>query len=121
MTDGRREDILRAAASLDQVSPHVVAAAIVRAANERGLALLLPDDVEEVAGSGVRGGVAGHQVAIGKAAWVAPGADPRWAAPIRRRADLDGALTVFVAIDGEPTGAHPARRPGPLRRSAHDP
>jgi len=104
--DGRAaEDILRAAASLDQVSPHVVAAAIVRAANERGLALLLPDDVEEVAGSGVRGGVAGHQVAIGKAAWVAPGADPRWAAPIRRRADLDGALTVFVAIDGEPTGA----------------
>ena len=31
--------------------------------------------------------------------------DPRWAIPIRRRADLDGALTVFVAIDGQPAGA----------------
>ena len=33
------------------------------------------------------------------------GADPRWAASIRRRAELDGALTVFVAIDDEPAGA----------------
>ena len=36
---------------------------------------------------------------------MAPRADPRWATPIRRRAELDGALTVFVAIDDEPMGA----------------
>jgi heavy metal translocating P-type ATPase len=103
--DTGAEELLRAAASLDQVSPHVVAAAIVRAARERGLSLSIPDEVEEVPGSGVRGVVAGQSVAVGKAAWVAPRADPRWAKPIRARAELDGALTVFVAIDGEPAGA----------------
>ena len=103
--DGAADELLRAAASLDQVSPHVVAAAIVRAARGRDLALSIPDGVEEVPGSGVRGMVSGRSVALGKAAWVAPGVDPRWAAPIRRRAELDGALTVFVAIDGEPAGA----------------
>ena len=107
ITVGKRpaDEILGSAASLDQVSNHVVAAAIVRAARQRGLALSLPDHVEEVPGSGVRGTVAGRSVAVGKAAWVAPRADPRWATPIRRRADLDGALTVFIAIDGEPAGA----------------
>ena len=53
--DSGAEELLRAAASLDQVSPHVVAAAIVRAARERGLSLSIPDEVEEVPGSGVRG------------------------------------------------------------------
>jgi heavy metal translocating P-type ATPase len=99
------DELLRLAASLDQVSPHVVAAAIVRAAHERDLALVIPSGVQEVSGSGVRGMVGGRTVAVGKAAWVAPVADPRWAASIRRRADLDGALTVFVAIDGAPAGA----------------
>jgi heavy metal translocating P-type ATPase len=107
ITIGKRpaDEVLGSAASLDQVSNHVVAAAIVRAARQRGLALPLPDHVEEVPGSGVRGTVVGRSVAVGKAVWVAPGSDPRWATPIRRRADLDGALTVFIAIDGEPAGA----------------
>ena len=99
------DEILRSVASLDQVSPHVVAAAVVRAARQRGLVLSIPEEVEEVAGSGLRGLVAGRAVAVGKATWVAPRADPHWAASIRRRADLDGALTVFVAIDDEPAGA----------------
>ena len=99
------DELLRLAASLDQVSPHVVAAAIVGAAHRRGLVLSIPSDVQEVSGSGVRGMVGGQSVAVGKAAWVAPVADPRWAASIRRRADLDGALTVFVAIDDAPAGA----------------
>ena len=65
----------------------------------------MPEDVEEVPGSGARGVVGGRSVALGKAAWVAPDADPRWATPIRRRAELDGTLTVFLALDGRPAGA----------------
>ena len=61
--------MLRYAASLDQVSPHVLAAAVVRAARARDLALSFPDDVEEVPGHGVRGIVDGHRVAVGKASW----------------------------------------------------
>ena len=30
---------------------------------------------------------------------------PRWVRQLRRRADLDGSLTVFVAVDDEPAGA----------------
>jgi heavy metal translocating P-type ATPase len=105
------DELLRLAASLDQFSAHVLADAIVRAARDRTLELALPEDVEEVPGSGIRGRVGRHAIAVGKAAWVVPNADPRWAAPVRRRADLDAALTVFVAVDGEPAGALLLRDP----------
>jgi heavy metal translocating P-type ATPase len=98
-------ELLRLAASLDQVSPHVLAAAVVRAAHRRGLTLSLPHDVTELPGHGLRGRVAGREVAIGKASWVLPATPPAWARTARRRADLDGSLTVFVAVDGRPAGA----------------
>jgi heavy metal translocating P-type ATPase len=98
---GDADELLRLAASLDQLSPHVLAAAIVRAATERGLALELPSGVAEEPGRGIRGMVGGHSVAIGKAAWVAPGQPlPGWARRVRRRAAFEGAAAVFVAVDG---------------------
>ena len=62
-------ELLRLAASLDQVSPHVLAASIVRAARERDLELEFPDAVTEVHGAGVEGEVGGRHVALGKAAF----------------------------------------------------
>ena len=99
------DDVLRFAASLDQVSPHVLAAAVVRAARDRKLTLDLPEDVHEVPGHGVRGVVQGHDVAVGKASWASASASARWVRGIRRRAALDGALTIFVQVDGAPVGA----------------
>ena len=96
--------VLTYAASLDQVSPHVLAGAIVRAATERGCDLVLPTDVQEVAGRGVRGVVDGHRVTVGKAAWVGVTDAPPWLRAARRKARLDGALTVFVGVDDEPAG-----------------
>jgi heavy metal translocating P-type ATPase len=98
-------ELLRIAASLDQVSSHVLATAVVRSASEQRLTLSLPVDVEEVPGHGVRGRVDGHDVAVGKAAWVGAREEERWVRGVRRRADLDGRLTVFVAIDHVPAGA----------------
>jgi len=104
------DDMLRLAASLDQVSGHVLAGAVVSAARDRGCKLDRPQQAEEVPGEGIRGMVVGHQVAVGKAAWCGiggsggSGGSPRWAKTARRRARLDGALTVFVAADGEPAG-----------------
>ncbi len=69
-----------------------------------GLPLTLPEQVQEVPGSGIRGIVAGHQVAVGKASWVGVAGAPAWAKTARRRARLDGALTVFVGIDYAPAG-----------------
>jgi heavy metal translocating P-type ATPase len=98
------DDILRLAASLDQVSGHVLASAVVRAAAGRDCRLVLPEQAEEISGQGIRGVVAGHRVAVGKAAWTGVTGSPPWAKSARRQAQLDGALTVFVAVDGEPAG-----------------
>ncbi|QRY70476.1 cadmium-translocating P-type ATPase (plasmid) [Ensifer sp. PDNC004] len=59
------EDILRLAASIDQVSKHPMAQALVTAALKRGLDLVLPADVTEFAGDGVTGYVDGRAVAVG--------------------------------------------------------
>ncbi len=99
------DEVLRLAASLDQVSPHVLASAIVTAGTGRGLALELPTQVREEHGYGLQGRVDGRLVALCKASWVVGDADPAWVRQLRRRADLDGSLTVFVAIDGRPAGA----------------
>jgi heavy metal translocating P-type ATPase len=100
------DELLRFTASLEQLSPHVLASAVVRAARERDLELVLPTDVEEVAAHGVRGVVDGRQIAAGKAGWILPDdTPPRWVRAVRRRADLDGALTIFIGVDGEPAGA----------------
>jgi cation transport ATPase len=97
-------EILRLAASLDQVSVHVLAGAVVEAAAARGGRLVLPQHVEEVPGQGIRGTVGTHRVAVGRAGWAAVTGLPGWVKTARRRARLDGALTVFVAVDGEPAG-----------------
>jgi len=98
-------EILRAAASLDQVSGHVLAGAIIQAAAERGCALDRPSDVTEQAGQGIAGTVAGHHVALGRAGWAGVSGDPSWVRAARRRARGDGALTVFVAVDHRAAGA----------------
>ena len=107
VTDGTIDapDVLQLAASLDQVSPHVLASAVVRAARDQDLDLTLPTGVEEIAGHGVRGQVGTRTVAVGKASWLLTGAPPSWARSVRRRADLDGALTMVVAVDGEVVAA----------------
>jgi heavy metal translocating P-type ATPase len=98
------DEILTIAGSLDQASSHVLATAVVGAATERGCQLVLPTMVEEVAGRGIRGSVADHSVALGKAEWIGLTGAPRWVRRARRMAQLDGALTVFVSVDGTPSG-----------------
>jgi heavy metal translocating P-type ATPase len=100
--DGRSEDeILRLAASLDQVSPHVFAAPLVGAARERRLELSFPSAVREQHGEGIEGVVEGVRVALGKLAWVNL---DRALTPamrqVRRSTGLEGTSSVWVAIDG---------------------
>ncbi len=100
------DEILRLAASLDQMSPHVLAPPILRAASDRGLEISAPTDVVEDFGSGIRGRVNGHEVALGKIDWLLQGAPaPQWLARVRRRMLLEGSSSVAVAIDGEIAGA----------------
>ncbi len=98
------DEVLRLAASLDQVSAHVLASAIVTGGIRQGLVLQMPEDVHEVHGYGLEGTVGGHRVKLGKAEWIVGDSEPLWVRQVRRRADLDGSLSVFVAVDGEPAG-----------------
>jgi heavy metal translocating P-type ATPase len=92
-------DALRLAASLDQVSPHVLATAIVKAARQQDLDLPLPTGVSETAGQGIRGTVDGHDVWVGKLGWLGDGLDQRFALSQRRRADRESRLSIFVRVD----------------------
>lgn len=99
--DGAEADAaLRLAASVDQVSAHVLAGPTVEAALARGLRLDLPTDVEESPGRGVRGRVDGATVRVGRPEWIMGSRADRWARQVRRRADLDGSMSVLVEVDG---------------------
>ncbi|KAB2713022.1 heavy metal translocating P-type ATPase [Brucella intermedia] len=95
------DEILRLAASLDQVSKHPMAQALVLAAQERGIDLVLPTDVSELAGDGVAGRVDGRSVIVGGHSFVARQADAKL---IEIPGTEAGAALVAVAIDGAVAG-----------------
>ena len=99
------DEILRAAASLEQVSHHVVAAAIVEAATTRGLKLAIPSTAHEAMGSGLEGVIDGQTVRVGTHQMVCGSRKPEaWALRALRRAAWRSALSVFVAVDGRVIG-----------------
>ncbi len=74
-TVGRFDEarLLQLAASVESLSEHPVGLALVHAARERGLPLEKVEDFDYQPGRGVRGRVAGHRVAIGKASFLRDG------------------------------------------------
>jgi heavy metal translocating P-type ATPase len=98
--------LLFLAASLDQVSLHVFAGGIVSAARAKHLDLDLPTEVSEHGGKGIEGVVVGHQVALGQARWLSAGRPlPEAAASLRARLAREGAMAVYVSVDGAIAGA----------------
>ncbi len=94
------DELLRLAASADQVSAHGLAEGLVHDAERRGLRLSLPDDVVERPGQGVDGRVDGRRVTVGSASWLSErgiATTPVAASP--------GRAVVNVAVDGRPAGA----------------
>jgi cation transport ATPase len=90
-------ELLRTAASLDQVSQHVIAQAIVSAARERGLTLSMPSDVEEQPGAGMSRVVDGRRVALGSYAFVSASATPAdWSQRFLQRTGYEGDTGVFA-------------------------
>jgi heavy metal translocating P-type ATPase len=94
------DETLRLAASLDRLSAHPLAKALVAGAEARNLDLAVPRDAEEVFGRGVRGAVERHTVLVGSSSWLREhGIDA--ALP----AGLDGgAAKVLVGVDGSFAG-----------------
>ena len=99
------DEVVRLAASLDQVSTHPLAAPIVHAARERGLVLVFPTNVVEEPGLGAAGNVGERRVTVGRAGYAAgAGAVPGWAQSVRRRTAHEGMANVFVGVDGKLVG-----------------
>jgi Cu+-exporting ATPase len=92
--------LLRLVASLEKVSEHPLAEAIVRGAEERGVQTGPVTDFRSVTGKGVVGTVDGRIVAIGNTAMMsemgATAASTERADALRR----DGETVMFVAVDG---------------------
>ena len=101
------DELLRLAASVDQVSAHVLAEALVHDAERRGLELVAPHDVEEGVGEGVEGHVGPVRVAVGSSAWLhARGYDGAESAARSLDGGLDaGRARILVGLDGALSGA----------------
>ncbi len=100
------DKVLRLAGSLEQVSHHIVATAIVEAAKAKRLPLAIPAQVRESPGTGLEGVIDGEHVKAGSLQHVYGGRQPEeWATRALRRASWRSALCVFVAVEGRPAGA----------------
>ncbi len=98
-------ELLRLAAALERSSEHPLAAALVRGAEERRLALPKAEDFESLTGKGVVGTVEGHRVVLGTTALLAEHGVA--ADSLKGRADAlrnDGQTVLLAAIDGRLAG-----------------
>lgn len=98
-----QDEVLGLAASLDQASSHVLAAALITAAAERGLNLAAPTDIREAPGEGIAGNVGGQRVVIGSIDYVRRAVDGPAADEMLEGIEPE-LLAVAVAIDGEMAG-----------------
>ncbi len=99
-------EVLRIAASLDQVSVHIIATTIVAAAHERDLLLPLPSDIVEESGAGLSGRVDDVSVLVGSPDYVCRTLPaPEWDAAFLSAIGDEGGTAVYVARDGFVIGA----------------
>ncbi|GIW17914.1 MAG: ATPase P [Tepidiforma sp.] len=94
-------EALRLAASLAQVSGHIMSEALVRAAAERGIALSLPGEVREEPGMGLEGEIDGRRLRLGRLPWVCAREPSPAALRLQRRALRYGGSATFLGVDGE--------------------
>ncbi len=99
------DELVRLAASAEQVSVHPFAPAILAEARDRGLDLSFPTNATEAMGSGIEARVGGTRVKVGQRRWVAPSA-PMTAGlrSIDLRTAVEGSSSVFVSADGALAG-----------------
>ncbi|RVP68271.1 copper-translocating P-type ATPase [Sinorhizobium medicae] len=99
------DELLQFAATLERASEHPLAAAIVEAANERGLALGTAENFDSPVGKGVTGTVKGYRLVIGSHQIMSE--EKVDVAPLTEKAETlrgEGATVIFVAIDGRAGG-----------------
>jgi len=104
--DFESQTLLRLAATLERGSEHPLASAIVKGAEERGVALGSADGFESITGQGVRGRVDGLQVVLGNRKLlddlaIDAGTVAERAEALRR----DGQTVMFVVVNNKVAGS----------------
>jgi Cu+-exporting ATPase len=97
-------DILRFAASLEKMSEHPLAEAIVKGANEQNIKLANVENFESVTGKGVSGEIDGKRILLGNTKLLEAN---KIAFSQNEKADelrQDGQTVMFVAVDGKLAG-----------------
>ena len=98
-------ELLRLVASAERSSEHPLAEAIVRGAEERGIALADPAEFESVTGKGVRVTVDGRRLLVGNRRLLEDaGIDVSLLVPERDGLTGVGKTAMLVAVDGAPAG-----------------
>jgi Cd2+/Zn2+-exporting ATPase len=97
-------ELLAAAASVEQMSRHPVARAVVEVARKAKVSLSDPTDFEEVSGLGVRASVNGQPVLIGRRTWMQEQGVDFAAMADEKYAEPEGLSTLYVVRDGRLLG-----------------
>ena len=104
--DHQPGELLALAASVDQMSAHVLGEALVRAAMDARLTLTTPTNVHEEPGQGIEGILDGRKVAVGSRAFIrsvgVPADEIASAAVLRGHGS--GEAHVLVGVDGHVAG-----------------
>jgi heavy metal translocating P-type ATPase len=94
------DEVVQYAASVEQVSIHPYAPAIVAEARSRSVELSFPLEVHEQMGTGIAGSVGGRRVAVGQLGFVAPTMAPTPATrSVELRTAVEGSSSVYVSVD----------------------
>jgi Cu+-exporting ATPase len=105
--DGQADELLCLVASLERASEHPLAAAMVKGAEARGLALRAVEHFDSITGGGVTGWVDGREVAVGKQAWLQQRGVEASDSLLSRIGALQekGQTVVLASVDGKLAGA----------------
>lgn len=102
---GDEQELLRFAAGLEKLSEHPLAAAIVKAAEERSLQIPSAKNFESFTGKGVRGSIQGKSISVGNEKLMKEleismnGFDQK-----KEQLQSEAQTVIFVAIDGKVAG-----------------
>src|SRR5262249_48256876 len=99
------DELLRLAAALERGSEHPLAAAVLKAATEKGLTLPRADDWQALPGKGLTATVEGKTVVLGNAALLAErGVTVAALTALMEALRGQGQTVLLLAVDGRPAG-----------------
>jgi Cd2+/Zn2+-exporting ATPase len=97
-------DLVSVAASLEQLSKHPVARAVVAVAAKARVSLQRPADFQEITGRGVRGKVDGVEVLVGRSSWLLEQGVDMSICQDPKLAEPEGLSTLYVVRGGKVLG-----------------